>query len=286
MFKPQVTPIGAVNGVNKTFTLPSIIALLDVVEVDGATYLGNVNPLNGSDTITLDDAPQYTIQVWYWDTTLVPVNNHGFTLSDLEIKLNFALGTSETNLLTREKRVDAINRVIQTILEQYPIPQYVVTNDLTFYQGVTGLPGDCVQALKLADPKNPATEYSRVSWDSFSLNRPQTYTIAWDSNIQQETIKIYPSWNNVSLRFWYVQNQPLLVNDTDSPRFNVWWQDAIAEKAAEYLLISSASFNRAEAKKGVADDLIAKAWQIERSRITGVQDQRLTSIYSKYSLLS
>ena len=41
----------------------------------------------------------------------------------------------------------------------------------------------------------------------------------------------------------------------------------------------------AEAKKELADDLIAKAWQIERTRLTGTQDQKLTSVFSRRSIL-
>jgi len=206
------------------------------------------------------------------------------TLGELKIKLNYAVGTSETNLLTQEKREDAINRAIQSILEQYPIPQYVVSTPLSFSSGVADLPDDCVQPLKLVDPTNAYIEYDRISWDDFPLNINQTYTILWDSDDEVEVVNIYPT-TPTSLTFWYVQNQDLLVDDTDTARFNRWWIDAIAEKAAEKLLTDVASFNRSQAKKFVGDDLVAKAWQIERSRITGVQDNKLKSIFTRRSLL-
>lgn len=209
-----------------------------------------------------------------------------FTLGDLKIKLNFAVGTAETNLLTTEKRVDAINRAIQIILEQFPIPQYVVPVTLTLVSGITNLPTDCLQPLKLVDPTNAFNVFTQTDWDLFDFNTQMTYTIVWDTVNDVEVIKIAPT-TYTSLKFWYVKNPPLLVDDTDEPRFNSWWSDAIAEKAAEKLLTDTAVFNRAEAKKLTADDLMNKAWQMERARITGPENNKLTSIFSqKRSLLN
>ncbi len=206
------------------------------------------------------------------------------TLGELKIKLNFTIGTSEVNLLTPEKRVDAINTAIQNILEQFPVPQYVAYTDLTFTIGLVNLPTDCLVPLKITYPADAYTEYDFVDWSKFPLNIDQTATIQWDDILKAERIAIYPQTPNV-LRFWYIQNPEDLVDDADAARFNVWWKKAIAEKAAEKLLTDSADFNRAQAKKQVADDLIAKAWQSERARITGIQDNRLTSIFTKRSLL-
>lgn len=206
------------------------------------------------------------------------------TLGQLKIKLNFAIGTSETNLLTNEKRIDALNTAIQNILEQYPIPQYVTPTDLTFITGLANLPADCLVPLKMTYPTDAYTEYDEVDWRKFPLNLSQTYTIQWNDTLKVEQLAIYPQTPNV-LRFWYIQNPPDLVIDSDAARFNVWWEKAIAEKAAEKLLTDSATFNRAQAKKQVADDLIAKAWQTDRARITGIQDNRMTSIFTQRSLL-
>ncbi len=208
-----------------------------------------------------------------------------FTLGDIKIKLSFALGTAETNLMTNEKRTDAINRAIQIILEQYPIPQYIKSTDLTFVAGVSNLPTDCTQPLKVTDANSAFVEYKRVTWDDFTLQINQSFTISWDYVNNVEIIKTFPT-NLTLLTFWYVQNQPALASDADTVRFNIWWLDAIAEKAAEQLLTSSAAFNRAEAKNQVATTLLAKAWQLERLRIVGPENNRLKSIYStKASLL-
>ncbi len=206
------------------------------------------------------------------------------TLGELKIKLNFAVGTSETNLLTNEKRVDALNTAIQNILEQYPIPQYVASTNLTFTSGLTDLPADCLMPLKITYPTDAYTEYDRVDWDKFTLNIAQTYTIQWDDVGEVEQIAIYPQTPTL-LKFWYIQNPDILVDDADDIRLNVWWKKAIAEKAAEHLLTDSAALNRAGSKAGAADNECAKAWQIERTRITGIQDNRLTSIFTKRSLL-
>lgn len=206
------------------------------------------------------------------------------TLGELKILLNFTVGTSETNLLTNEKRLDALNTVIQNILEQFPIPQYVTSTTLTFVSGLSALPTDCIMPLKMNDASQPTIIYDRIDWDDFLFNISQTYTIQWDGINDVEQIAIYPQ-TPTSLQFWYIQNPDPLVDDVDTVRFNPWWAKAIAEKAAEKLLTDSAAFNRAQAKKQVADDLLAKAWQTERARITGIQDNRLKSIFTKRSLL-
>lgn len=209
-----------------------------------------------------------------------------FTLGELKIKLNNAVGTAETNLLTVEKRVAALNRAIQIILEQYAVPQYVVSTPLSFLSGVAALPTDCLQPLKVVDPNNAFNVFVQTDWDLFDFQTQMTYTIVWDTANDIEILKTFPA-NYTTLTFWYVKNPPLLVDDTDSPRFNVWWADAIAEKAAEVLLTDSAVFERAEAKKTVSTDLINKAWQRERARITGPENNKLTSIFSqKRSLLN
>lgn len=208
------------------------------------------------------------------------------TLSNLKIKLNFALGTSETNLMTNEKRVDAINRAIQIILEQYPVPQYVVNTLISFTNGQGDLPTDCLNPLKLSDPTNNFNVFIRTNWDNFQNKTSFTYDIEWLTSGNKEVINIFPT-SYTSLTFWYIQNAPLLVNDGDVARFNSFWQDAIAEKAAEVLLTSSAQFDRAQAKQEVADNLIAKAWQLERLRIEGPENSKLTSVFSqKKSLLN
>lgn len=84
MFRRQVIPAGVIDGVNKTFTLPTAIDVLDVVEVNGATYYGTVSPLSGSAVITLGDAPTVSIYVWYWDTPPAPPNDDGYTFLDLQ----------------------------------------------------------------------------------------------------------------------------------------------------------------------------------------------------------
>lgn len=206
------------------------------------------------------------------------------TLGQLKVLLNFALGTSETNLLTKPKREDAINASIQNILEDYAIPQYVISANLSFTNGVASLPTDCITPLKLNDPNQKTIIYDRINWDNFSYNLTQTYTIKWDTVSSSEKMYIYPA-NTTTLEFWYVQNQPVLTTDSNTIRFNPWWAKPIAEKAAEKLFTDSASFNRADAKEKTANDLIAKAWQTERARITGVQDNKLTSIFTKKSLL-
>lgn len=206
------------------------------------------------------------------------------SLGQLKILLNFTLGTSETNLLTSEKRTDAINTAVQNILEQYPIPQYVISTNLTFTSGVTPLPDDCLVPLQLNDPASPQVRYERLDWSRFSLNVPQTYIIRWDSVNEEEQMAIYPI-TPATLQFWYVQNQTDLAADGDEVRFNSWWAKAIAEKAAERLLIDSASFNRAEAKAQIANNLIAKAWQTERLRIRETETTKLQSIFTKRPLL-
>ncbi len=205
-------------------------------------------------------------------------------LGTLQTKLNFALGTSETNLMTEEKRTDALNRAVQYILQVYPIPQYVISDTVSFTSGVGSLPDNCLIPLKLNVITEPTTIYNRVTWDDFQNNVDYTYTILFDEVTDTEKIHIYGT-SATSLQFWYILMPEEMEDDADTVRFNTWWSKAIAEKAAEFLLIDTAAFNRATAKAEVAEKAIADAWQMERARITGVQDNKMKSIYTKYSLL-
>jgi hypothetical protein len=62
-------PLGAINGVNKTFTLSNEIGVVDDVFMDGAVYVGF--SVSGNQ-ITLSDAPTLSLYVDY-STTTVPI---------------------------------------------------------------------------------------------------------------------------------------------------------------------------------------------------------------------
>jgi len=206
------------------------------------------------------------------------------TLGQYLQRLSYALGTTETNLFTLDKRKNAVNRAISIAVQQYPIPQYVKRTTLTFVAGVATLPTDCLQPYLLYDTNDAYSEYDRVDFDKFRFQPTNTYTITYNESTKVEEINIYPT-TATSLYFWYIINPPTLSADTDESRLKPWWDDAIAEKASEQLFVSSRNYNAAEAKAAVSKDLLAKAWQSERLRIEGVENMRITSIYQKHSLL-
>ena len=50
--------------------------------------------------------------------------------------------------------------------------------------------------------------------------------------------------------------------------------------------MDTSAFNRGDAKKFIADDLIDKAWQIERKRLVGTVGNKINSVFAKRSLLN
>lgn len=208
----------------------------------------------------------------------------GSTLGTLKTRLNFALGTSETNLYTNDKRTRGINRAIETILEQYQIPQYVIDSTLSLSSGSVALPTDCLRVLKLWNSTN-SVEYGLIIAEEFDLNQPHTCTIKWDTVSSAEKIYIYPS-DTVNLSFRYLQMFTYLSDDGDTTRFATRWDDAIAELAAHYLFTDAGNYDSAGVKKQTANDLCAKAWQIESARYQAPAELRLESVFTrKKSLL-
>lgn len=209
----------------------------------------------------------------------------GSTLGDLKIKLNYAIGTSETNLMTEDKREDAINRAINIVVQQFSIPQYTVSTSLSFVSGVANVPTDCIMPYLLYQTSQPQLTYQGIDFDRFRFNLSQTFTIKWDTASSLEKFYIYPA-DTVSLTLYYLQRPTALSEDDDTVRFNSFWDEGIVEKAAEQLFISTQNFSMAEVKSVVAKDLLAKAWQMERSRLQGQEDQRIQSVYEKHNFIS
>lgn len=276
-------PSGAINGINLTFTtLYNIDTIVDIV-VDGAEYVDGIS--KAGNQFTLDWAPTATIYISYWDAPPTPPPaGAGTSLGNHKTNLNYALGTAETSLFSVDKRVDAINSACEWILQQFDIPQYLSTVSLNFVAGKSNLPGDCLMPQKLSDPNDPYKVYEEIDYDKFAFNLSYTYNIYYDEIDLVEKIRIYPA-DTVTLGFGYRHNFLKMVDDTDGTRFGPWWDKAIAEKAAELLFTASRNLNIAEAKRELADNLIAKAWQVERARLTGQQDQKLTSVFARKSIL-
>lgn len=208
------------------------------------------------------------------------------TLGTLQIGLNGSLGTSETNLFTNDKRVRAINQAIETILEEYAVPQYVNDTTLSFSNGIASMPTDCLRPLKLFISSNGAVqEYKIINSDDFDNNIYQTAKVYWDTTSSTEKIKIYPATTS-SLSFRYVQTPSYLAVSADTVRFYQRWQRPITEEAAHYLFLDSQNWDGAVAKKKSADDQKAKAWQAENARFQSPYENSVESVFeSKKSLL-
>lgn len=203
------------------------------------------------------------------------------TLGELKIKLNYSLGTASTSLNTNERREYAINRAIEKIIEQYDMPQYTISSTLSFTSGVADLPSDFLRPLLLITDKK---RYERIDFDAFLRDISNTYTIQYDTANSKEVVKVYPA-DTTSLDLWYIQQPAQLSSDSDTTRFPTYWDDAIVEYAAALLLQFNRQYDEYTVKLQSAEDMLAKAWQNERQRITGKEHQRLTSVFSTNSLL-
>jgi hypothetical protein len=118
----------------------------------------------------------------------------GSTRGLLKTKLNYALGTSETNLFTQDKRNDAINKAVEHVVQIYPLPQYTVDTTLAFVNGVATLPSDFTRCWKLWNSAQQL-EYVLVQPNDFDGNRSYTCTIKYDttSTLPGEKMYIYPA---------------------------------------------------------------------------------------------
>ena len=209
-------------------------------------------------------------------------------LSTYQSKLTFALGTAETNLMTNDKRLNAINEAVRSAVRMYTIPQYIKTASLAFVSGVVALPTNCLVPYELRD-NTSQIEYDLVDFDRFADQMPYTYNITFDDGLQVENLKIFPT-DTITLDFSYlIFPTELVTNGTGEQiktRLNSWWDNAVAQKAAEFLFISVRDFSSAEVQKEVARAAMGEAWQMERQRLQGTQDQRLQSVYEKRRFIS
>jgi hypothetical protein len=204
----------------------------------------------------------------------------GSTRGLLKTKLTYALGTSETNLFTQDKRNDAINKAVEHVIQMYPIPQYTVDTTLAFTSGVASLPTDFVRCWKLWN-SGQQLEYVLIQPNDFDNNVSYTFTIKWNTAILPsgaESTYIYPA-DTVTLNFRYGQIPADMTSDSDTVRFPERWDDGIAEMAAYFLFIDSRNYDTAEIKKRLYRDHLAHAWSVENQRY---QDPRFLRVESKF----
>lgn len=204
------------------------------------------------------------------------------SLADIREAQNDFLGTSELNLYTEQRRINAINRAVREIIKHYDINEY--TQKVTVLPDNNGnfdVPDDFLRSAKLY--REQFWEYLQVDFDRFEYQIPNSYTIRFNAVTDTRYITVYPVVS--PMYFWYIQLPPKLVDDTDEVRFQIYWTEAIAAKSVEILMIGSRLVANAQAMREQADKYIADAWQSDRSYLQGKEDQRLQSVYEKRSLL-
>ena len=79
-----------------------------------------------------------------------------------------------------KKVTRAINKAIETVLEQYPVPQYLKTTALGVVGGIVTLPSDCNTPVKLFDPDSDGrstAEYNLTNQNDFDDRPDHSYTI-------------------------------------------------------------------------------------------------------------
>jgi len=205
------------------------------------------------------------------------------TLGELKLSLDKAVGTSETNLMTQDRRVYAINRAVEKILQMYDIHEYTIKTNVSFNTGTGLLPADCLRISLLRD-ENQNIDYDMTDFEAFNDHQDFSYKLEYDTTSEQDNIYMWPQ-DTKTMTVWYIQQATRLVNDGDKVKFKNYWDDAIAEKAAEFLFTDTRNFNAAQAKQTTANDKIEKAWQNDRQRLVGKEAQKLTSVFSRRRLL-
>lgn len=206
------------------------------------------------------------------------------TLGQLKIKLNYALGTEEVNLFTNDKRVNAINRAIEAILEQYPIVQYKEEHSISFTAGVADLPTDWLWINKLWNTSNNVV-YTIVDANVFDDNLSNTATIKWDTTVPAKLKMYIYSPDTVTLMLRKTVIPTSLLSDSDTTRFDTRWDQGIVSLAAYFLLSEAQRSEAAVLKKQLADNLISKVWQRDSQIYQSPSENRLVSAFEKKSLL-
>lgn len=205
-------------------------------------------------------------------------------LDDILIELTDALGTAEQNLYTYDRRVRAINSTIQQLLTFYDIDQYRVTVNLNFNNGVAVVPDDMLRAIQIRNAAQN-TSYLQVDFLQFQEQVPNTWIFQYNTVTDAQDIHVKPALTG-QLEFSYTQMPAALVDGSDSLRLRDWWLQAIAYQAAAYLFKQTSNFNRAESAEKTANDFKAMAWQSERQKIVGKEEQRLRSVYETKPFLT
>ena len=205
-------------------------------------------------------------------------------VSSIQQAIDLHLGTSETNFFTPDKRNDAIYRSIVLILQRYDIPQYVKETTISFTNGVAELPSDCLRPLYMKNDQNQ--EYERLDYEMFTEKRSLSYTIKFDQTTEMESMYIYYPMS-VDLTFWYMLAPPQITGDASQKLyFKDWWLDAISMYAVSFLRKNSKDYSGAQIAETEALSLCANAWQNDRSRIGGEEEQRLRSLFEKQPMFS
>lgn len=278
----QETPTGTIDGLNTTFTTANTMQEVLYVVSDGSL---TENYTASGTTLTMTTAPSSSLIITYDDVakpTTPRVN--GVDLDTIKLALNRALGTSETNFYTEDKRTAAINDAIINLLEQYPIAQYTRNyTEMNFSGGICPLPTDFLAPVKLWNTSTNR-EYSMINQNDFDRNVSYTYTRVYDETYGVDNLKIYPA-NTVTLKFRYMRKPEALSNAADKVYFPDNWTDAIAHMAAYYLLLDARS-DAANVQYATGRDRAAKAWQKMQATFISPENNQLRSAFSKKSLLS
>jgi hypothetical protein len=84
-YKFNIIPTGTVDGVNTTFTAPSVIDQIVLVTIDGAIYTGTITVSGAS--ITFADAPTVSVYIWYYDSGATATFS-GILVSDIKTEFS------------------------------------------------------------------------------------------------------------------------------------------------------------------------------------------------------
>lgn len=108
-------PLGAINGINKTFTLANEIGMIDDVFMDGVIYTSF--SFSGNQ-LTLSDAPTLSIFVDYSTTSTTPSTDSETTLGDILGSIWSLLWQKSTSTtFSRDYLVGKVNQTMRKVLK-------------------------------------------------------------------------------------------------------------------------------------------------------------------------
>lgn len=212
------------------------------------------------------------------------------TLSTLKQLLTEKIGNSSTVFHDDTSRIAAINEAITNICEAYDIPQMIKKGTLAFTSGIAVIPTDYFRMVKLWYTNGSTNlEFTWMPPDNFDDQTATSalyyWTIDYNSITSGQSIYIVPNTiTSCNIRYLKVPNVLSAASDqTSLPSF---FDDATTYWAASILMRDEGNLQRAQDFDRKTAQSVNSAYQAANVQAGVKQNNRLRSLYEKYSILS